>query len=267
MPPGELPEAFAPSIIISKNAIHGQIAVTPDGNEIYWIFIPPDFLKHPPAINVIKQIKGSWIKPEALEFSKEYGVINISMSPDGKIFYFDSNRPFPESWGKQSATNKIESYKTWYVERTVSGWGEPKLLDRNVNRNLRGVSVTNNGTLYTHGIKRSRMNNGQYSGWEMLPPPLNIGQIAGGNPFIGPKEDYILFNRKWPGKFGYGIYVSYCTKDDQWTQPMNLLEKLHASEGGSQPYVTPDGKYLFYYAGGKFYWMDAKIIAYLKPNN
>lgn len=266
-PPGELPEAFAPSIIVSNNAVHGLIAVTPDGNEVYWIFIPPDFIKHPPAINVIKQVNGSWIKPEIAELSKGYGAINISLSPDGKKFYFDSNRPWPDSWGRQPASNKIESYKTWYVERTGSGWGEPKLLDQKINQNLRGVSVTNAGTLYTHGIKRSRINSGQYTRWEMLHSPLNIGIIPGGNPFISPEENYILFNAKWPGKFGYGIFVSYRTRDDRWTQPVNLLEKVNASRGGSQPSVTPDGKYLFYYAGGKFYWMNAKIIDDLKPKN
>jgi hypothetical protein len=44
-----------------------------------------------------------------------------------------------------------------------------------------------------------------------------------------------------------------------------LLERLNAPRGGSQPVVTPDGKYLFYYAGGKFYWVNAKIIEEIKP--
>jgi len=264
-PPGELPEPLVPSIIVSNNAVHGLIAVTPDGNEIYWIFLSPDYSKNPPAVNVVKQVNGSWIKPEIAEFSKGYGAVNISLSPDGKKFFFDSNRPWPNSWGRQPASNKIESYKTWYVERTGSGWGEPKLLDQKINQNLRGISITINGTIYTHGIKRSRLNNGQYVEWEAMAPPLDVGRILGGNPFISPDESYILFNKKWPGKIGYGIFISYRTRSDRWTDPVNLLEKVNASRGGSQPFVTPDGKYLFYYAGGKFYWMNAKIIEELRP--
>jgi hypothetical protein len=264
-PPGELPEAFAPSIMSSKNAVHGHIAITPDGGEIYWIFLPPDYGKNPPAINVIKQVNGHWTKPEIPEFSRRYGAMNISLSPDGKRLYFDSNRPWPDSWGPQPTANGIEAYRTWYVERGGASWGEPKPLDREINQYLRGVSVTNDRTLYTHGIKRSRMIQGQYTEWEQLGHPLDVGGILGGNPHISPDESYILFNKNWPGKVGYGIFISYRTQEDGWTEPVNLLEKLNAPRGGSQPNVTPDGKYLFCYSGGEFFWMDAKIIDDLKP--
>jgi len=92
-----------------------------------------------------------------------------------------------------------------------------------------------------------------------------VGRILGGNPFISKDESYILFNKKWPGKRGYGIFISYRTQDDLWTKPINLLERLNTPRGGSHPFVSPDGKYLFYYAAGKFYWVDAKIIEDLKP--
>jgi hypothetical protein len=264
-PPGELPEAFAPSIIFYENAIHGNIAFSPDGKEIYWIFHPPTYGQDPPAIQIIKQVNGQWTKPGILEFSKEFGAMNICMSPDGKKLFFTSKRLWLPSWGKQPAGNTLEAYKTWYVERVGTGWGKPKPLDRRINQNFMGVSSTNDGTLYTHGIKRIRIKNGQYTEWEQLGPPLNVGRILGGNPFISPDESYILFNRRWPGRVGYGICISYRTRDDDWTEPLNLLEKIDAPRGGSQPIVTPDGKYLFYYSGGKFYWMDAGIIEDLKP--
>jgi Tol biopolymer transport system component len=264
-PPGELPEAFASSIIFCENAVHGNIAFSPDGKEIYWIFLPPDYGQNPPPIQFIKQANGEWTKPKILEFSKEYGVMNISMAPDGKKLFFTSKRPWPASWGRQPAGNTLEAYKTWYIERSSAGWGDQKPLDRRINQNLMGVSSTNDGTLYTHGIKRIRVKNGQYTEWEQLGPPLNVGRIRGGNPFISPDESYILFNGRWPGRFGYGIFISYRTGDDEWTEPINLLEKINAPRGGSQPVVTPDGKYLFYYSEGKFYWMDAGIIEDLKP--
>jgi len=263
-PPGELPEAFAPSVIFSKNAVHGYIALTPDGGEIYWIFLPPD-PKNPPAINVIKQVNGHWAKPGIMEFTREYGVGSLFLSPDGRQLFFTSKRPWPDSWGKQPSGNQLEAWKIWYVERAGAGWGEPKPLDRRINQNIMGVSSTLDGTLYTDGIKRTKRKNGQYAEWEQLGHPLDVGKILGGHPYVSPDESYVLFNRKWPGKFGYGIFVSYRTKDDRWTEPVNLLEKLGASRGGSQPIVTPDGKYLFCYSGGKFLWMDAKIIGDLKP--
>jgi hypothetical protein len=263
--PGQIPEPFAPSLLFSANAVHGCIAFYPDGKEIYWIFHPPTYGQHPPAINFTKQVNGQWSKSGMLEFSKEYGAINVSIAPDGKRMFFDSNRPWPDSRGKQPPLDNLQAYKTWYVERSGSGWGEPKLLDRRIDRSLRGVSSTLDGTLYTHGIKRLRLKHGQYSDWEQLQHPLDVGRILGGNPFISPDESYILFNGKWPGRFGYGIFVSYRTRDDRWTEPVNLLEKLNALRGGSQPVVTPDGRYLVYYAGRGFNWVDANIIEDLRP--
>jgi hypothetical protein len=264
-PPGELPEAFAPSIIFDENAIHGNIAFSPDGKEIYWVFHPPTYGQNPPPIQFIRLVNSQWTRPGILGFSEEYGVMNISMAPDGKKLFFTSKRPWPSSWGHQPAGNTLEAYKTWYVERSGAGWGDPKPLDPRINKNLMGVSATNDGTLYTHGIKRIKVKNGQYTEWEQLGPPLDVGRITGGNPFISPDETYILFNRKWSGRFGYGLFISYRTRDDKWTEPINLFEKINAPRGGSQPIVTPDGKYLFYYSGGKFCWLDAGIIEDLKP--
>jgi hypothetical protein len=263
-PPGELPEVFTPSILFSENPIHGQIAFYPDRKEIYWIFHPSDYGQNPPVINFIRQVDGIWTKPEILEFSREYGAGTICISPDGTKLFFNSKRPWPDSWGKQPSGNNLEAYKIWYVERVDAGWGAPKPLDQRINQNLMGVSSTLEGTLYTHGIKRIRRNNGQYAEWEQLGHPLDVGRILEGNPFISPDESYILFNKKWPGKRGYGIFISYRTGDDHWTEPITLLERLNTPRGGSQPVVTPDGKYLFYYADGKFYWVDAKIIEDLK---
>jgi len=263
-PQGELPEPFAPSILVSENAIHGNIAFFPNGKEIYWIFHSPDYGQNPPAIHFVKQVDGIWTKPEVLEFSGEYGAGTISISPDGTKLFFNSKRPWPHSWGKQPSGNLLEAMKIWYVERIGDRWGAPNPLEKRNNQNIIGVSSTLDGTLYTHGVKRIRIKNGQYLEWDQLDHPINVGRIPGGNPYVSPDESYILFNKKWLGKFGYGIFISYRTKDDRWTEPINLLERLNAPRGGSQPVVTPDGKYLFYYAKGKFYWVDAKIIEELK---
>ena len=265
-PPGESPVAFAPSIISCTGAIHGCLAFTPDGTEIYWIFIPADYGERPPAINYIKQVDGRWTKPGILESSREYEAGTLNISPDGKRMFFGSRRLWPDSWGERPPANSLEANKVWSVERAGTGWGEPKPLDRRINQNIGGVSSTMDGTLYAHGIKRVRVKKGRYTDWEELGPPLDVGRIPGGTPFISPDESYILFNGRWPGHDGSGRFVSYRTGDDRWTEPVNVLARINAPRGGSQPLVTPDGKYLFYYTGGKFYWMDAKVIEDLKPN-
>ena len=263
--PGGSPKVFAPSIIFFENAVHGYIAFSPDEKEIYWIFLPPDYGQNPPPIYFTKEVEERWTEPAVLEFSKDHGALSISISPDGMKLFFGSKMPWPGSSGRQPARNALDAMTIWYVERIGPGWGQPEPLDRRINQGLGGVSSTMDGTLYTHGIKRARIKDGRYADWEQLGHPLDLGRILGGNPFISPDESYILFNGKWPGKFGYGIFISYRTRDDRWTEPINLLEKLKAPRGGSQPIVTPDGKYLFYYSGGKFYWISAEIIEDLRP--
>jgi hypothetical protein len=263
-PPGESPRPFAPAILTAKGAIHGQIAFHPNGREIYWIFLTAASAQAPPPIHFVKEVNGGWTAPSILPFSEEHGADNISISPDGKRLYFHSRRPWPAVFGRQGATY-FEAFRTWYVERVASEWGEPTPLDPRLEQTLAGVSSTLDGTLYTHGIRRARLHDGRYTEWEQLGRPLKVGRVLGGNPFISPDERYILFNGRWAGKSGYGILVSYRTRDDRWTEPVNLLERLSASRGGSQPIVTPDGSYLFYYAGGRFWWVNATIIERLRP--
>jgi hypothetical protein len=191
--------------------------------------------------------------------------MNISISPDGKKLFINTNRPWPDSWGKRPTSTNLEAYKIWFVERVGAEWGEPKPLDRRLNKGIRGVSSTIDGTLYTHGIKRLKRSDGQYTEWQQLDRPLDVGDNLGGNPFISPDGSYILFNKRWSGRRGYGIHISFRITGDQWTESINILEILNTTKGGSQPVVSPDGKYLFYYSGGHFYWVDAKIIDELRP--
>ena len=263
-PPGEAPQPFAPAILTAKGAIHGHIAFHPNGREIYWIFLTAASVQAPPPIHVVREVDGGWTRPAILPFSKEHGADNFSISPDGKRLYFHSHRPWPAALGRQGATY-FEAFRTWYVERVASEWENPTPLDRRLDQRLAGVSSTLDGTLYTHGIRRARLRDGRYAEWEPLGPPLNVGHVLGGNPFVSPDERYILFNGRWAGRPGYGILVSYQTGNGRWSEPVNLLERLGASTGGSQPSVTPDGKYLFYYAGGMFWWADASIIERLRP--
>jgi hypothetical protein len=263
-PPGGTPEMFAPEVFSLEKAVHGVIAFHPNCREIYWILFSPTYGDHQPSIQYVTKTKGQWSEPMIFEHTREYGAMNMSISPDGERLFFASRRPWPDSWGKQPGPKSLESYKIWVCEREDSTWKQPRILDRRINQDLGGITSTLDGTLYTHGIKRIRCRNGRYSEWQKLSSPLNTGRIRGGNPFIAADESYILFNGKWPGVFGYGIFISFRLQDNIWTEPVNILQEAKAERGGSQPVVTPDGKYLFFYAAGHFYWMDAAIIETLR---
>ena len=264
-PPGAKPEMFAPEIIFTKNAIHGSIAFYPDGTEIYWTLYPPTYAIKDPPIMYTKQIDERWTLPQAVEFCEKYGALEISISPDGQKMYFESRRPVPDSWGKQPKKGTRESLKVWYVERKGDRWGAPKILDRHINQDLECVSATYDGTLYAPGIKRIKCVDGKYWETELLGPPLSGVGHNGGHPYVEPNETFILYNHVWPNVRGWGIFISFHQKNDSWTQPVNLLEKMGLKQGGSSPLLSPDGKYLFYYSKGYFHWVDASIIEEMKP--
>jgi tricorn protease-like protein len=42
------------------------------------------------------------------------------------------------------------------------------------------------------------------------------------------------------------LYVSYRLKDDSWSVPTNLGDKINSSAADWRPILSPDGKYLFF---------------------
>ncbi len=59
---------------------------------------------------------------------------------------------------------------------------------------------------------------------------------------------------------GRGLYISFKKEDESWILAKNT--NIH----GSLPEITADGKYFFFSRGGDIYWMDARIIEELKPD-
>jgi|GEM_PF-4961431 len=100
-PPGTIPKRFAPEVISLKGAVHGSIAFSPDGSEIYWTLFPPEYRDTPPMIMYVKETDGGWTSPDTAGFCDENGAGEISISPSGDRLYFSSRRPLPQNWGYQ----------------------------------------------------------------------------------------------------------------------------------------------------------------------
>ena len=260
-PPGRRPEVFAPGIVSTgdPDIVHGNIAIAPDGREIVWSF----FQSADRTFRTwhSRQVGGRWTAREPPPFTADGNAFALSFAPDGQRLFFTSNRPWPQDWGAWPGPQALESTKIWYVDRVADGWSGPRILDRRANHGLRAVSPAVDGTLYTAGIRRIRTVNGDYGSLEGLPPPLDdTGRSGGGHPFVAPDESYVVFNDTWQDHRGYGIFISYQLSDGHWTDPVNLCEVLQMARGGSEPMVSPDGRFLFFYANHDIYWVDAGVI-------
>ncbi|MFC1563743.1 TolB family protein, partial [candidate division KSB1 bacterium] len=244
---------------------------------------------------------GKWTEPEVAPFSGKYLDFEPFISPDGKKLLFLSNRP-EEGEEEQPGWRKQD---IWAVDRTDNEWSEPYNLGVSVNTDNAEFypAVTRDGTLYftrvaggRAAIFRSRYVNGAYTESEMISDKVNSDPQPY-NAYISPDEDYLIFCSAG-GEDSFGgvdYYIAFRDENDNWSDPVNMGEKINTSANGTSAYVSPDGKYLFFgssdksvheeYEGGnisisdmkKFqnsprngnssiYWIDAGIINDLRNN-
>jgi len=296
--PGMNPEVFAPGII-SNGLVNRDVAISPDGNEMYFGLHTPDFKYS--TIIATKQIDGVWTKPEVAAFASDprYIYLEPALSFDGKKLFFLSNMP------KDSTKNPGDE-DIWVVDKNNNKWSEPYNVGEPINSDGREFypSLAENGTIYftraekgqnIHYIYRSRLINGKYTMPEKLPKQVNCGTNRF-NAYVAPDESYIVVSAVGiEGAFGgVDYYIIFKNEDDSWEEPINMGPKINSSDGAEWSlYVSPDKKYIFYMATKKLpkekqptslcldfflnlstipqngnadiYWIDAKIIDELRP--
>jgi ankyrin repeat protein len=268
-PPGITPIMFAPGII-STASHEFSTCFSPDGKEIYYARRIPE-LRDQAVIMVSKLVNGSWTEPTIAPFVNNEFTYEPFVTPDNKRLYFQCGRVIGGA---------LQMF-TLYVDRTENGWSEIKDPGDPFNpMKTMHISVTNNGTIYTTDISGGgsfRTNagptnqgseclgllkavNGKYDKIEKLGPPLNKYPNSQ-HPWIAPDESYILYTVAESGQQGKSrIYFSEKGKDCNWAEP----KEVHLGINGGQPFVTPDGKYLFFtsfnHGQGDLYWVSTKIL-------
>jgi WD40 repeat protein len=253
--PDSIPQLFAPNII-STGMYTRDIAMTPDGNEIYYCISVGNFAYA--TILKVKNENGIWSEPEVMKYMENPEIMNIepAISPDGKKFFFLSNRI--DSIAGDSA---IGDQDIWVMDRVDDDWSEPYNLGEPVNSSSPEFfpSVTNKGTIYfsradpvtrIHYIFRSKFVDGKYQEPKKLPEQVNSGHSQF-NAFVAPDESYIIVptigREDSYGRTDY--YISFRNEADEWTEAINMGDKINSANNHEwSPYVSPDGKYFFFMA-------------------
>ena len=247
-PPGMTPEIFAPGIVSTGASEFGS-TFPPNGDSFYYAISGV-----PKTIIAFMEFKGNrWTKPQTASFSGVYNDWDLNLSHDGKKLYYTSNRPLV---GKGEP---LDNSNLWVVERSETGWSEPRALGNNVNTDgsENYPSVTRDGTLYYfHSDKckkrdpdvfYSKLKDGYYSKPVRLGNTVN-SQYQEWDPFIASDESYIIFGSvDRPGGFGgCDLYISFHNSDGSWTPAVNMGESINSNANEFCPNVTSDGKYLFF---------------------
>jgi len=302
-PPGENAELFAPGIL-TAGGVETKISFTPGGEEFSisistkgWQFLADPrgafrrgYLMHS------RMGKEGWTEPEEFPFAPPRMEGYPSYSPDGKKLFFNSSRNRPDPPDKSFTAMA-------YAEREDDGWSNPKFIDFGEGyQGGGGVSptVAASGNLYftlwptrEKGIiHMSRYEDGKY-----LPPERlsdAITDFGGNHPHIAPDESYIVFDWEYPSSNDTpnDIFISFRNTNGEWMEPQNLGEGVNSYYDERRPFVSFDGKYLFFastrinpeipdrpitlpelqrltnvHKNGyqHIYWVDAKVIEDLRP--
>jgi len=218
--PGDSIRLFAPGIVSLENSVDGSLAISPDGDEIFfsggkqW---PESKVMH------LDKIDGRWTKPEVASFSVDCYAAEPAFSPDGRYLYYSSSK----------GSRDISQYCIWRAEK-VGNEFHP--------------SVTKDGTVYfccwnslenVGSIYKFECTDGTYSEPEKVNVPFNAKSSVT-NPFVDPDGKYMITTaNKYGGKVNTpgnddSVDISpdgdflflYRQNDIYWTETKKILKPI-----------------------------------------
>lgn len=201
-----------------------------------------------------------WGKPILLPFSGVYKDYEPTISPNGNLLFFNSDRPL-------QGGHQVEKNNIWFSEFEEGTWKQPQPL-KNINAVEREQSyptISRTGKLIYSAEVGS-----EYLLFETLftGPDTRPGkQIqfldfnrSMGDPWLSPQGDYLIFTgfsvENWSGTCD--LYISFY-KTNRWTDPINLKE-LNTKGPDFSPAISPDGKWIYYRRNYEFVKLPFKRL-------
>jgi Tol biopolymer transport system component len=242
---------FSQDIVVAgaKPTLFTHDAMSPVNDESVLAFLPDGktaFIADGQRIVYANLVNGKWSKTATASFSGHWKDWDPALKPDGSRLIFVSNRP-PTNMPPDSAQ---KSNHLWYVDRlTGGGWSAPRRFDPPVNitgASDYGPSVSSAGSVCfcsrnRNGNKGMRGYYVKYAVDHFEQPQLlalnDTSEVY--DPFIAPDESYIIFVSNGD------LYISYRNARG-WLPGTKLSAVVNNGNGNSDPYVSPDGKMLYY---------------------
>jgi len=214
------------------------------------------------------------ITPLGMNINSAFDDYAPVLSPDGKAFYFVSRRADNLGGGVSSGDNRyFEDIYVSFWDETSQSWGECSNSDETVKRlNSYGMDAINyissdGKTLYltinTMGLDSpkpktkhsdlfvSKINN--KGGWNTPRPlekPIRTVYFEAAATFTEDGKTVYFVSERIGGEGAADIWTSSKIGQD-WTKPENMGPIINTTGQETTPFVSPDGKYLFFSSTGQ----------------
>jgi hypothetical protein len=278
-PPGTTAKLFAPGLFAADEWV-GCSGFLNEGTVFVYSSMKDGTDWRFKSTYVMELENGSWTEPEVAPFSS-YMPYNFTVGPGGKTIYFTTLKS-----PVKSTSMLLEQANIWAVTLANNGWTEPVMLGASINTEEyyeNYPTVARDGTVYymsrredTVGrtdIYRSENRDGRYATAENIGTPVNTVE-SDQDPFIAPDGSYLIvcLTGREDSFGGYDLYVSFPGEDGSWSEPVNLGPGVNSTAAEFRPYVTVDGKYLFFTSLdpekeiGRIFWVSSEVIQQAKTD-
>jgi Tol biopolymer transport system component len=254
-------QPFAKGVISTEEHSEFEITFSPDGLKAYFTRREPEEKQ---KIFETEFINGNWSEPKVAAFSTDRDE-TPSITPNGELFFFGSERPIPNKPNKGNFDMNI-----WMMKRTNNGWSNPEPLPYPINdvqiegeewpsSNSNLIYPLDNETFYystmvrgTNSIQlfETSLKDGKFS------KPIKINGLFDDtkywiySPVVSPDGNYLVFNSFGvPGGLGgEDLYVSRRIQNG-WSKAKPIGNDINSKdeEGGAR--FSRDGRYFFFTKG------------------
>jgi len=262
--PGQVPMVFAPGLVSLPDEYEYGSVFSADGLEFYYGVNVGDRAE----IRASLFVDGAWSGPEVLVGHSRFSFNDPMLSPDGQRLFFISDRPLGD------AESEAKDHDIWYIERNSEGWDEPVNLGEPVNSSANEyyMSFASTGRIYFASNRSDRERReafdlyssdpraGTFTAPRLLPGEVNTRHYEA-DAFVAADESYIIFSSSRPDGLGQGdLYVSFRAPDGTWSAGRNMGPEINTAGHELCPFVTADGRFLFFTSNRDIYWVDSAVI-------
>lgn len=249
------PRLFAPNVI-SGAADDMSPAFTPDGKTVYF----SRGNDSGSMILVSHLVNGKWSEPAIVPFSGKWNDLEPAMAPDGSFLVFASNRPAgggtkPIDGNFNGKVFPAQGGNLWRVDRSGSGWGEPKRLPDTINADTGtfSPSIVSDGSLYfmrpakTNGhfaLYRSQYRDGAYQAAVAIGTGDDTTEDV--DPAVAPDENFVVYSSNHPDRHDSKRLMIAFRDKGRWGTAIDLGDEVNEKGSNIEARLGPDHTTLYF---------------------